>query len=112
MQRAQGRFALGIRMFAALVASLALLVPSRAHAQAKPAPESWAGQLQAIGEWVASQKAAPCAQRCFTLDRMRITGDVGRGALAFEIRGDLLADGPVAVPLFGPPSNVRVEAVT
>src|SRR4051812_41916290 len=128
MSRAQSRFALGIRVLVAMATALfALMPPFEATAQAdapgaaaskpqstppatwKPPTESWVGQLQAVGEWVAKQ--GTCDVHCFTIDRMRISGDVS-GALAFEIRGDVLANERVAIPLFGPPSNVRIDSVT
>lgn len=75
-------------------------------------PDSWAGQLEMLSRWVEQRGAAAgCAERCYALDRLRITGVVGEGPLQFELSGGVLADGPVAVPLFGPPEHVRIEAV-
>ncbi|WP_437660525.1 hypothetical protein [Sorangium sp. So ce1182] len=75
-------------------------------------PDSWAGQLEMLSRWVEERGAAgECAERCYALDRLRITGAVGEGPLQFELSGGVLADGPVAVPLFGPPEHVRIEAV-
>ena len=52
------------------------------------------------------------------MHRLRLTGSLDGtsaakdGALHFELEGAVLADGPVAVPLFGPPDKVRLNAVT
>src|SRR5262249_49401186 len=71
---------------------------------------SWAGQIDLLSRWLEQQRRGPrCADRCFTLDRLRITGKVGEGPLRFELSGSVLADGPIAVPLFGPPQHVRVD---
>ncbi|WP_437775252.1 hypothetical protein [Sorangium sp. So ce1097] len=83
-----------------------------AQAQAAPPADSWAGQIELLSRWV-EQRRGPgrgCTERCYALDRLRITGAVGEGPLQFELSGGVLADGPVAVPLFGPPASVRIEA--
>lgn len=82
-----------------------------APSPSSPPPDSWAGQIESLSRWVEQRREQPrCpAGRCYTLDRLRITGAVGDGPLQFEITGGVLADGPVAVPLFGPPAHVRVE---
>ena len=105
-----------------LVAVLMLLVPGASFAQTAadagaPAPipaESWAGQLDGLSRWFDQQhrRGARCTERCYTLDRLRITGRVGDGPLHFELTGGALADGPVAIPLFGPPAHLRIEAAT
>ncbi|WP_437730929.1 hypothetical protein [Sorangium sp. So ce1335] len=85
---------------------------AQAQAAAPPA-DSWAGQIEMLSRWV-EQRRGPgggCTERCYALDRLRITGAVGEGPLQFELTGGVLSDGPVAVPLFGPPSNVRIEAI-
>jgi hypothetical protein len=113
-------------LLALLVALPALAQPAATAAPAAPAapklaaalgaapPEaSWAGQLDLLSRWLEQQrKGTRCAERCFTLDRLRITGKVGEGPLRFELTGSVLADGPVAVPLFGPPGHLRLEGVT
>ncbi|MBM4357850.1 MAG: hypothetical protein FJ096_07045 [Deltaproteobacteria bacterium] len=45
----------------------------------------------------------------FTLERLRLSGVVGEGPLAFELSGSVLADGAVDIPLLGPPGSVRLE---
>jgi hypothetical protein len=112
-----------------LAATLVLLLATAAWAQPAPAPapapapsapappgipaESWAGQLETLSRWLELHRPAPrCGERCYTLDRLRVTGRVGDGPLKFELTGGVLADGPVAVPLFGPPAHLHVEAAT
>jgi hypothetical protein len=101
-----------------------LLVPGASFAQAPaaaPAPpaapsalpaESWAGQLDTLSRWFEQHRRARCTERCYTLDRLRITGRVGDGPLRFELVGGALAEGPVAIPLFGPPAHLRIEGAT
>ncbi len=91
----------------------------QAPAVTKPAappglpPDSWAGQIDTLSRWLEQQRhAARCTERCYTLERMRITGRVDGGPFRFELTGGVLADGPVAVPLFGPPAHVRLDGVT
>jgi hypothetical protein len=106
------------RLLRFLIAFCALCAVLPAHAQpAKPPPPpseaTWAGQLDQLGRWLESQrKGTACTERCFTLERLRLTGKVGDGPLRFELTGSVLADGPVAVPLFGPPAHVRVDDAT
>ena len=115
------------RFTALLAALLALAIAPALSAQpaatARPAapptlspavpPEaSWAGQLDALSRWIELSRRARCTERCFALDRLRITGRVGDGPLRFELTGSVLADGPIAVPLFGPPAHVRIEGAT
>lgn len=98
---------------AAPAAPAAKTAAAQAQAQALgPPPDSWAGQLEMLSRWV-DQRRGPgrCAERCYALDRLRITGAVGEGPLQFELSGGVLADGPVAIPLFGPPAHLRIEAV-
>src|SRR5215471_990764 len=106
--RAKGLFAVGIL-------GLVMLWASVAHAQTTPPPvppDSWAGQLEALGRWVARRQGATCTERCFALHRLRLTGSVTAGTLRFELEGSLLTDGPFAVPLFGAPARVRVDQTT
>lgn len=53
-----------------------------------------------------------CTERCFVVTRMVLDGSVAGGVLGFSAEGAVLAEHPVAVPLFGPPSKVRLESVT
>lgn len=98
--------------------ALAVLLPSGARAQsATPAavpPDSWAGQLDALSRWFDQQhrRGARCAERCFVLERLRLSGRVGDGPLRFELTGGVMAEGPFAVPLFGPPAHLRLDDVT
>ncbi len=76
-------------------------------------PDSWAAQLDTLVRWADQRRGArDCERRCFALQRLRLTGSLDPSSLAFELEGAVLADGPVAVPLFGPPGKVRVEGVT
>jgi hypothetical protein len=109
-------------LYVRILAALLVLIPTTALAQtaadagAPPAApaESWAGQLDGLSRWFEQQhrRGARCTERCYTLDRLRITGRVGDGPLRFELTGGAIADGPVAIPLFGPPAHLRVEAAT
>jgi hypothetical protein len=114
------------RLFAVLVAALTIFsslvaraqpAPSAAPVAPKvapsPAPDgSWATQLDALSKWFEQQHKGRCAERCYVLDRLKITGRVGDGALRFELTGSVLAEGAIAVPLFGPPSHVRIDDAT
>ena len=76
-------------------------------------PDSWAGQIDTLSRWLEQQRrGARCTERCYALERLRITGRVDEGPFHFELTGGVLAEGPVAIPLFGPPSHLRLEAVT
>ena len=79
-----------------------------------PAPpaDSWVGQLEALGSWVAKRKGSGCSERCFALTRLKLTGSAGTGNLKFELEGNLLVDGPYPVPIFGVPKHVRIEQAT
>jgi hypothetical protein len=103
------------------VVVLALSVPRGSWADApaekttqadKPPADSWAGQLEALGRWVAQRQGSTCTERCFTLNRLRLGGSVASGILKFELEGNVLANGVHPVPLFGAPSHVRVEQAT
>lgn len=113
---------------AAAVAALACSLPSLpAHArspvvaaapqtpQTPSAPGSWADQLDGLATWLdAHREKAPCAERCFALERLVVSGSLDeRGSpLDFELEGALLTPGPVDVPLFGPAAQVRLTQVT
>ena len=76
-------------------------------------PDSWAGQIDTLSRWLEQQRrGVRCTERCYALERLRITGRVDGGPFHFELTGGVLAEGPVAIPLFGPPSHLRLEAVT
>ena len=102
----------------ALLALFLLLAPVGAGADAPtektatPAektapPDSWVGQLEALGQWVAKRPGAlSCTERCFTLGRLRLGGSVSSGILKFELEGNVLAPGTYPVPLFGAPAWV------
>jgi hypothetical protein len=83
-----------------------------APADKAPSPDSWAGQLEALGRWVAQREGSSCTERCFTLNRLRLGGSVASGILKFELEGNVLANGMHPVPLFGAPAHVRVEQAT
>ncbi|HSN97965.1 MAG TPA: hypothetical protein VLS89_06690 [Candidatus Nanopelagicales bacterium] len=87
--------------------------PAAPPAPAPPSAESWAGELDALSRWIEQRRERPrCTERCYTLDRLTLRGAVGEGPLEFELTGGVLAEGPMAVPLFGPPSQVRIEQAT
>jgi hypothetical protein len=88
-----------------LVVFLVTLMCGSAAAQTDPP-----GEIGALLKWL-SKPEAKCSERCFTLDRLRLRGSVS-GTLTFELEGTVLAEHPIAVPLFGPPDKVRVDGVT
>lgn len=95
---------------AATLVLVASIAPGARAQEATVAPESWAGQLETLTRWLEQRRhEATCRERCYVLDRLRLTGDVEAGTFDFELQGSVLADDAVAVPLFGPPSQVRVE---
>jgi hypothetical protein len=102
-----------------LVAVAIALGGRAAHAQgggdagaAVAAPDSWAGQLEGLARWAQQHRqGGRCSEQCYSLDRLRVTGALGEG-LRFELTGSVWADGAFAVPLFGPPAQVRLEGVT
>lgn len=53
-----------------------------------------------------------CTERCFVVTKLVLDGSVGSGTLGFTVEGAVLAEHPVAVPLFGPPSKIGIDAVT
>lgn len=59
-----------------------------------------------------AERKAPCTEHCFTLGRLIIRGDVAKPPLTFELEGTVHADEAVAVPLFGPPGQVRIDHAT
>lgn len=111
-----GRVDRGFTLWLCAVVSL-LLSAKGARAEppektAAPAADSWAGQLEALGAWVAKHKGQTCTERCFALSRLKLSGSVNSGTLKFELEGNLLVDGPYPVPIFGVPSHVRIEQAT
>ena len=118
------------RFLAAVVAAFTLLASIPARAQpAAPSPSaapsvapsaapialpdgSWAGQIDTLSKWIEQQRKSRCTERCFVLDRLKITGRVADGALRFELTGSVLAEGAIDVPLFGPPAHVRIDGAT
>ncbi|HEY6461955.1 MAG TPA: hypothetical protein VIY73_17435 [Polyangiaceae bacterium] len=104
------------RALLALVA-LALVVfsaPPAARAQAAPAGASptWGAQLESVAEWLAQRNpATACTVHCFVLTRLHLAGAAG-GEMHFTMEGAVLATQPVAVPLFGTPTQARIDHVT
>lgn len=111
------RKSMGVVLSIILVLTVSVLVHAQAQvppasSQQPVAAESWAGQLDALTRWVAQQRGDNvCKQRCYALQKLVLRGAVG-ALLDFELHGTVLAQGPVAVPMFGPPSKVRISDVT
>jgi hypothetical protein len=102
------------RALAALAVLACVVFPLDALAQpaSPPSPGSWGAQLDSVAQWLAQhQTSRPCADHCFVLTRLRLAGAADTG-MTFSLEGAVLADAPVAVPLFGPPSHARVDKVT
>ena len=53
-----------------------------------------------------------CADHCWVLDRMKLSGPIDKGSVDFELTGELLHKGSYEIPLFGPADKVRMENVT
>jgi hypothetical protein len=120
-QRGVPSVALGI-----LLTVLLVFVVGQAWAQPEPpapvapttstAPvssRSWAWQLEELVRWSNQRSASEgCKERCFALQRLRLTGDLTDGPLTFVLEGGVLTDGSFAVPLFGPAHRVVLSKVT
>jgi hypothetical protein len=91
-----------------LVLAAAAIVPALVPRAARAEGASIARELDALGEWVAAKKHETCTTHCYVISRLRVTGSVEAG-LSFTLEGSVLADGPVAIPLFGTPEHVRIE---
>jgi hypothetical protein len=100
-------------MAAVALALLVLFVPSTGRADPPaPPPGSWGAEMASLAQWLQQRGASPaCTEHCFVLTRLHLTGAPDT-AMQFTLEGSVLAEGPVAVPLFGPPTNARVEHVT
>jgi hypothetical protein len=101
------------RAAAALALLVCVLLPSYAIAQANPPPPgSWGAELESVATWLAAHKASrTCTDHCFVLTRLELTGAADTG-MGFTLEGAVLADAPVPVPLFGPPTHARIDKVT
>lgn len=96
-----------------IIMAAAVAGPALAQDQPEPPPGSWAGQLDLLTNWLEERRhESRCESRCYALDRLRLTGNVEAGSFEFELQGSLLAEGSVAVPLFGPPDQVRIDQAT
>jgi len=105
------------RALAALAVLFCVVLPVDALAQspaplAPPPPGSWGEQFESLAQWLAQHPASrPCTEHCFVLTRLELAG-AADAKMTFALEGAVLADAPVAVPLFGPPAHARVEHVT
>jgi len=100
-----------MRSFRALVVLVLLLATGVAEAQPAEPPQA-AKDFLAVAQWLGAKAPPPCTERCFVLTKLSLDGSVAAGSLGFTLEGAVLADHPVAVPLFGPPNKVRLDAVT
>lgn len=80
------------------VASVAVLSPAVAQADFVVAP-SGAGT---------SEAPAPCSEDCWQLSHMTLRGAVN-GPMTFELKGTVRANEDQKIPLFGPPSQLRLD---
>lgn len=110
----RSRVSLRLAAFALALWVCALTSIAFAQTPGTPPPAGqWATELDGLVHWVEAQRGAHrCTERCFTLQRLHLSGSIEPGPIQFELEGAVLADGPVTVPLFGPPDHVRVENVT
>ncbi len=72
---------------------------------------SIASELTELADLVKPADAA-CADHCWVLDRMKLSGPIDKGSVDFELTGELLHKGSYDIPLFGPAEKVRLENVT
>lgn len=57
------------------------------------------------------EKDAECTDQCFVLDKASFGGAV-QGTMTFEVSGTVRAKKETKIPLFGPPTQVRLDKVT
>jgi hypothetical protein len=98
---------------AAALALAVLVAPATVRADAPaPPPGSWGAEMASVAAWLQQRGASPaCTEHCFVLTRLHLTGAVDT-AMAFTLEGTVVADKTIAVPLFGTPTNTRVDHVT
>jgi len=60
---------------------------------------------------VAAEPPPPCSEDCYQLAHMTVRGSV-TGTLTFEMTGSVRAKEEQKIPLFGPPSQVRLDDLT
>jgi hypothetical protein len=103
-----------VALYASLLAFAAFAAFSSfaAEAHADPAP------IGVIYPAVAHERAGdpppppePCKEDCFLLSSLVLRGSVS-GSMSFELKGGVRAHEVIRVPLFGPPSQVRLDDVT
>jgi hypothetical protein len=80
------------------VASLAVLTPAVAQAD-------FDGALGGNGS---KEPPAPCTEDCWQLSHLTIRGAVN-GPMTFELKGTVRANEDQKIPLFGPPSQLRLD---
>jgi len=83
----------------ASVAALCLLSPASAQA----GPSDGNGNNAS-----AKEPPPPCSEDCWQLSHMTIRGAVN-GPMTFELKGTVRADEEQKIPLFGPPSQLRLD---
>jgi hypothetical protein len=77
-----------------------------------PPPNTWAAELSQLAEWLKQgNHEANCLNHCYVLRNLSISGSLQEGPLSFAVEGGVLARGAVAVPLFGPPDQVRLTNI-
>ena len=114
---AEGRSALrALRIVVRALALAIVMVTIVVSGVARADTPSWDSatlprELDALGAWLAAKKQPTCTEHCYVLSRLSLRGSIDKG-LSFELEGSVLGAAPVAVPLFGPPDRVRLEAVT
>jgi hypothetical protein len=114
--------ALAISLLFALQAGAQEEYAKKGPAQTGPSPsaavpaEGWAGQLENFIQWVIKTRdlvprAKDCDPVCYVLDSLELGGSVDQNALRFTLKGSVVSDKPVLVPLFGPPHQVMLSSV-
>jgi hypothetical protein len=93
-----------------------VLYAATANAQVYASNATDEAQLtESLRQWLVAHdaiaKPAPCSLHCFLLSTMSLKGAVGE-TLLFELHGSVLVDEEIRVPLFGSPSQVRLDDVT
>lgn len=52
-----------------------------------------------------------CTEKCFVVTKLTLDGSVSSGTLGFVVEGAVLAEHPVAIPLFGSPNKIGIDSV-
>lgn len=82
-----------------------------------PAPNSLAWQLEELTKWlIQTRNQAPVDKTTeppfYVLNSLKLTGSVEKNRFTFTMKGSIVSDQPILVPLFGPPDRVILKNIT